>query len=178
MFKKLLILLMFLFSCCFAAYEPYLPKGSLIKVQTKVPYTTQNLEVGSKVYFIAPSDVWVSEKKVIEKGDIFEGFVSMLKLPVQGINAAMSIDIVDIVKLDGSTYEFSGRLIFSSSHILGGNLTNPLSYNKTIHPRKVYGNPWGGTLQYVPSGEYEFGQHVGIGYRDLLFIETLEDYYN
>jgi hypothetical protein len=60
---------------------------------------------------------------------------------------------------------------------LGGNLTNPASYNTTIHPRKVYGNHWGGALQYVPSGEYEFGHHVGIDMRDNIFVQIDEDYY-
>ena len=148
-----------------------------IKVYTKKPLNTQNLEEGSKVYFIAPSDVWVLEQKAVEKGDIFQGHVSMLKMPVQGVNAAMSVAITEIIKQDGEKIDLKGRIIFSGTDVLGGNLTNPASYNTTIHPRKVYGNHWGGTLQYVPSGEYEFGHHVGIGSRDSIFVQIDEDYY-
>lgn len=162
---------------CFA-YEPYIPKGTMVKVYTKIPLSTEHLEEGSLVYFINPSDVWVVEKKMIEKGEIFKGYVSMLKMPVQGVNAAMSITITEIVNPKTKTRnEIQGRIIFSNSDILGGGLTNPASYNTTIHPRKVYGNIWGGSLQYVPSGEFEFGQHVHINQRDNIFVQFDEDYY-
>ena len=160
-------------------YAPYLQKGTLVKVQTRMPLSTEHLEEGSKVYFIAPSDVWVLEKKAIAKGDIFQGYVSMLKMPVQGVNAAMSITITDVI--NPKTKEINpinGRIIFfGGSDVLGGNLTPPASYNTTIHPRRVYGNYWGGTLQYVPSGEYEFGRHVRIVQRDNIFVQFDEDYY-
>ena len=172
----LIILTIFVTNICFA-WEPYLQSGSLVKVYTKVPLSTEHLEEGSRVYFIVPADVWVLEQKAIEKGDIFQGYVSMLKMPVQGVNAAMSITITDLIKPNGEKYPVKGRLIFSNSDVLGGNLTNPASYNTTIHPRKVYGNIWGGALQYVPSGEYEFGQHVGIDMRDNIFVQFDEDYY-
>ena len=177
--KLLLIILTFLISIPFCfGWEANLAKGSLVKVYTKIPLTTEHLELGSKVYFIVPADVWVVEKKAIAKGEIFIGEVSMLKMPTQGINAAMSIKITDII--NPKTKEkrsIQGRIIFGDSDVLGGNLTNPASYNTTIHPRKVYGNIWGGTLQYVPSGEYEFGRHVTVSQRDNLFVQFDEDYY-
>ena len=185
MAKKLLFLFFIIFvtNIFFLAkseeYRHFMPKGSMVKVYTKIPLSTKNLEEGSEVYFIAPSDVWVVEKKAIKKGDIFLGHVSMLKMPIQGVNAAMSIDITDII--DKNTNEkipIKAKLIFSNGEeILGGDLTNPASYNTTIHPRRVYGNRWGGTLQYVPSGEYEFGQHVNITQRDSVFVRFDEDYY-
>ncbi len=175
--KILLIFLTLVLPNCVFAFEPYLPKGSLVKVYVKKIYSTQGLEEGSRVYFIVPSDVWVLEKKAVEKGDIFEGYVSMLKLPVQGVNAAIKIDIDTIIKLNGEKRDIKGKVLFSGSDVFGGTLTNPASYNTTIHPRKVYGNHWGGSLQYVPSGEYEFGQHVYFGPRDNLLIEIGEDYY-
>ncbi len=179
MLKKILLIFLTLFTLNIIVYafDAYLPKGSIVKVYSKKIFSTQSLEEGSRVYFIAPSDVWVLEKKAIEKGDIFQGYVSMLKMPVQGVNAAISITIDSIVKQNGEKRDVSGKIIFSGSDVLGGNLTNPASYNTTIHPRKVYGNHWGGTLQYVPSGEYEFGEHVSFGPRDNLFVEFSEDYH-
>ena len=173
----LIILILFVTNICLA-YEPYIPKGSLVRVYTKVPLSTEHLEEGSQVYFIAPSDVWVVEKKAIAKGEIFLGYVSMLKMPTQGVNAAMSITITSVVNPKTmEKRELNGRIIFSNSDVLGGNLTNPASYNTTIHPRKVYGNIWGGTLQYVPSGEYEFGSHVRIDQRDNIFVQLDENVY-
>ena len=175
--KTLLIILTFFFLSPAFAWQPCVTKGSLIKVFTKIPLSTENLQEGSPVHFIVPNDVWVLENKAIAKGDIFYGYVSMLKLPIQGVNAAMSINITDLVKTDGTKVKIKGRIIFNISTVLGGNLTNPASYNKTIHPRKVYGNIWGGTLQYVPSGEYEFGRHVTVNSRNNLFVELNEDLY-
>ena len=176
--KLLLIFLTIVFLKSFGgSYSPYLPKGTLIKVVPQVTLSTEQLEENSVVYFIAPSDVWVQEEKAVEKGDIFKGYVSMLKMPVLGVNAAMKIKTTDIIKQDGSMYEFNGRIMYKNSDMIGGNLTNPASYNRTVHPRRVYGNPWGGTMQFVPSGEYEEGQHVKINMRDSMFIELDEDYY-
>ena len=179
MLKKLLFIILTLIvtNLFCIAYDEYLPKGSLIKVYAKIPLSTSYLEKGSEVFFVAPSDVWVVETKVIEKGDIFKGYVSNLTMPILGVNASMSVKITTIIDKYGDERDFSGRIIFSGSDVLGGNLTAPASYNKTIHPRKVYGNVLGGTLQYVPSGEYQYGNHVGVSARDNLFIELDEDFY-
>ena len=180
MLKKISLILISILTLgliAFGSYQPYLPKGTLIKVQTRIPLTTEHLEEGSIVYFMVPADVWVLEKKAVAKGDIFRGYVSMLKLPTQGVNAAMSITISDLIHQDGTIEEFNGRIIFANSDVLGGNLTNPASYNKTIHPRRVYKNYFGGTMQYVPSGEYEFGRHIVINMRDSLFVQLDEDFY-
>ena len=180
--KTLLTLIIFILTIFLTiqstlAFSPCLQKGSLIKVYPKQVYSTSALEEGSRVYFISPSDVWVLEQKAIEKGDIFEGYVSMLKMPVQGVNAALKINIDKLIKKDGEEYDINANLLFSGSEVLGGNLTNPASYNKTFHPRKVYGAIWGGTYQYVPSGEYEFGSHVEIDQRSSVFVQFLENYY-
>lgn len=180
MIKKIFLTLLILF--CFksigtmASYTPYIPKGTLVKVYAKVPINTKNLEEGSRVYFISDGDVWVQESKIINKGDLFLGYVDYLKMPVQGVNAALRIKIDTLIQ-QGYQRNLNGRIIFHSTDTLGGNLTNPASYNTTIHPRRVYGNYWGGTLQWVPSGKYEFGNHVGITTRDGVFVQFDEDFY-
>lgn len=176
MLKKFVITFLTILSLSALAYDPYIPKGSLIKVYTKIPLTTEHLEENSVVYFVVPSDVWVQETKAFEAGDIFKGYVSMLKMPVQGVNAAMKIKITDVIKKEGYMEDISGTLIFGNNDTLGGDLTNPASYNKSFFPRKVYGAIWGGTYRYVPSGEYEFGRHMVINMRDNLFVQLDEDY--
>ena len=179
MLKKIFLIFLIFFSTTVFAleYVPYLQKGALIKVYAKTPVSTDSLEEGSIVYFISPVDLWILEQKAIEKGDIFYGYVDMLKMPTKGVNAALSIKIKKIVKLNGEIKDIEGSLIFpNGSKVLGGTLTNPESYNTAVHPRKVYGNIWGGTLQYVPSGEYQFGSHVGVQSRDSLLIRLDEDY--
>ena len=178
--KKIILILLTFINIFYPAYcyTPYLQKGTLIKVFAKEPVTTKNLEEGSVLYFISPADVWVLEKKMISKGDVFQGYVDMLKMPILGVNAALSIKITGISKVDGDKQTLNGKIIFGNSEILGGNLTNPLSYNKSFFPKKVYGNIWGGTYKYVPSGEYEFGQHVRVDSHDSMFVRLDEDYYN
>lgn len=177
--KILLIFLTFFININPAfCFSPYLQKGTLIKVFAKEPITTQNLEEGSVVYFISPADVWVLEDKVINKGDIFKGEVSMLKMPILGVNAALSIKITGIIKTTGEKKSLNGRIIFSNSDVLGGNLTNPTSYNKSFFPKSVYKNRWGGYYKYVPSGEYEVGHHVRIDSHDNIFVQLDEDYEN
>ena len=168
--------MLIIFSYTALGYDPYVPKGTLIKVYTKIPLTTEHLEEGSLVYFTIPSDVWVQEKKAFGAGDIFKGYVSMLKMPVQGVNAAMQIKITDVIKQEGYMENVSGTVIFGNKDTLGGNLTEPASYNKSYFPRKVYGSIWGGTYRYVPSGEYEFGRHMVINMRDSLFVQLDENY--
>lgn len=181
MVKKILLTFLIIFSFlsyknAILAYSPYIPKGMLVKVYAKIPINTKNLEEGSRVYFISPGDVWVQETKMINKGDIFLGYVDYYKMPVQGVNAAMKVKIDAIIQ-QGTEKNMNGRIIFNSSDTIGGTLTNPSSYNKTIHPRRVYGNYWGGTLQWVPSGKYEFGSHVEITTRDSVFVQFDEDFY-
>ena len=176
MLKKFIITFLIFLSTTVFAYDPYVPKGTLIKVYTKIPLTTEHLEEGSAVYFSVPADVWIQETKAFGAGDIFKGYVEMLKMPIQGVNAAMKIKLTNIIKKDGYIEDVSGTLIFGDKDVLGGNLTNPASYNKSFFPRKVYGAIWGGTYQYVPSGEYEFGKHMVINMRDSLFVQLDEDY--
>ena len=82
-------------------YAPYITKGTRVRVYTRIPLTTEHLEIGSIIYFIAPSDVWILENKAIAKGDIFKCYVDTLKMPIQGVNAAMKVTVTDIIKQDG-----------------------------------------------------------------------------
>ncbi len=177
--KIILIFLTLIFTLPVShAYEAHLQKGALIKVYSRTPLSTDSLEEGSIVNFIAQSDLWVLEQKAIEKGDIFWGYVNLLKMPVLGVNGAMGIKIKKIVKTNGQEKDLQGTVIFpNGSETLGGTLTSPASYNTTLHLRRVYGNYFGASQQYVPSGEYQFGSHVGITSRDGVLIRLDDDYY-
>lgn len=146
-----------------------LKEGSFVLVHVTKKFTTDTLQEGDRVYFVAPSDVWLDETKIVPKNSVFLGYVSMLKMPVKGVNAALSIKITNITLPDGSTKEFSGRLTNGKSDVIGGELTPPASYNKMTH---LYQSRlhWSGTTQWVPSGEYEYGQHRGVVPGQNLFI--------
>lgn len=152
-----------------------LKEGAFVLVHATKKFTTETLQEGDAVYFVVPSDVWLDETNIVPKNSIFSGYVSMLKMPVKGVNAALSVKITNITLPDGSTKVFSGRLTNGKSDVIGGELTPPASYNKMTHLYQSRMH-WSGTTQWVPSGEYEYGQHRGVVPGQNLFVVLDEPY--
>jgi len=150
--------------------------GVMIQAYPLKTISTAALNEGDTVYFINPTDLWAYEVKVLPKNTYFRGYVQMLKMPVKGVNAAMVIKITEVILPDGSVKKMDGTVTWMGSGQIGGNLTPPASYNRTVHPRE--GMYWkrAGVLQYVPSGDYEMGQHVTLPTSDAIFIRLDEDY--
>lgn len=153
-----------------------LDKGTFVLVYSKKTLSSETMQEGDRVYFISPADVWVNETNIVPENSVFVGYVSMLKMPIKGINAAFSIKITHIILPNGETKNFSGRISNGKSDILGGELAPPASYNKMAHPYQSRWH-WSGTTQWVPSGEYEYGRHRGITPGQKLFIVLDEPYY-
>lgn len=151
-------------------------KGVMIQAYPLKTITTAALDEGDIVYFINPSDLWAYEINVIPKNSYFRGYVEMLKMPVKGINAAMVIRITEVILPDGTIKRIGATVTQSGTPQIGGNLTPPASYNKTVHPRE--GMYWkrAGVLQYVPSGDYEMGMHVTLPTSDPVYIILDEEY--
>lgn len=153
----------------------YLSKNSFIPIQPVKPLSTSVYEEGDIVKFIVPSDLWLEEYKIVPKNSIVKAQITMLKMPITGINAAMKLKTISITYPNGNTYEIKGDIAYKGEIQIGGNLTPPASYNKALHPRK--GEYYNGVIaQYVPSGEYEFGQHVTIMPSETLQIILNEDF--
>ncbi len=178
--KKYAAVLIFIFvffgiSAIVYGAEVYLPKNSFIPVYPSKVLSTSTLNEGDDFYFIVPSDLWIEETKIIPKNSIIKGKVSMLKMPVTGINAAIKINTTEIIFPSGRTYPLLGEISYRGETQIGGNLTPPLSYNKTLHPRK--GEYYNAVIaQYVPSGEYEFGQHITIMQNEIMQVVIGEDF--
>ncbi|MCD8025160.1 MAG: hypothetical protein LUE64_06460 [Candidatus Gastranaerophilales bacterium] len=172
--KILLFLILILQASCFAQVM-YLAKDTFIPVYPSKSLSSSVLEEGDTFYFIVPSDLWIEEYKIIPKNSIVKGIVTLHKMPVTGINAAMEIDAVEIAFPDGNRYSVKGKIAYKGETRIGGDLTPPASYNKSLHPMK--GEYFNGVLaQYVPSGEYEFGQHITILTGELLQVVLEEDF--
>ncbi len=152
-----------------------LDKGAFILVYTKKTLSTDTLQEGDRVYFISPADVWVNETNIIPKNTIFTGYVSMLKMPIKGVNAAIKFKITHLTLPNGETRELNGYISNGKSDIIGGEMTPPASYNKMTHLYQSRWH-WSGTTQWVPSGEYEYGQHRGVKPGQNLFV-VLENPY-
>ncbi len=152
-----------------------LEKGSFVLVETKKILSTQTLQEGDTVYFIAPQDTWLDEINIVPKNSIFTGYVSMLKMPVKGINAAIKFKITHITLPNGETHEFDGVITDGKSDMIGGELAPPASYNKMTHLYQSRWH-WSGTTQWVPSGDYEYGQHRGVKPGQKLFVVNESPY--
>jgi len=188
--KKILIkififfLMLFTFILCgkkaFAAVHfedsSVISKGVLIQAYPLKTITTAALNEGDFVYFVVPSDLWGYEVNILPKNTKLRGYVEMLKMPIKGINAAMVIRITEAIQPDGTIRRMNALVTHNNSSQIGGTLTPPASYNKTIHPRKGMYWKGAGVLQYVPSGDYEMGIHVTLPTNEAVFIRLEEDY--
>lgn len=152
-----------------------LNKGAFVLVYAKKVLSSATMQEGDQVYFVSPADIWVNETNIIPKNAVFVGYISMLKMPIKGVNAAFSIKITNIILPQGSVRNFAGTISNGSSDIIGGELTPPASYKKTIHPYKSR-LKWSGTTQWIPSGEYEFGEHSAITPTQKMFVVLDEPY--
>lgn len=153
----------------------YLSKDAFIPIHPTKTLSTSVYEEGDVVYFIVPSDLWIDEFKIIPKNSIVKANIDMLKMPITGINATLKIKTKEIIYPTGERYQINGSVAYKGEKQIGGNLTPPLSYNKALHPRK--GQYYNGVVaQYVPSGEYEFGQHITIMPNEILHIILEEDF--
>jgi len=155
--KKFLLTLIFLLSCANA--QIVIPEGVIFKGYTLSHIDSATYQIGDKVRFINLEDVWMEEYNFLPKSSIFFGEIEDLTRPIRGINAAMKIKIYKIVTPNKTTYPIKAHVIYKGKTQLGGELTPPLSYNRMPHKTQGFGL---GALQYVPSGEYAFGEHVKI----------------
>ena len=175
--KKFLITLLIIICNNFAFADIVIPKGSIFQVYPNQIISTMLNEEGESVVFINPVDIWAGDTKIIPVNAQFKGFINFLKLPSKGINGALGFQITEIVYPTGEIFQTSAHIEQNGQSMLGGDLTPPASYRYTIQTQRPIGWFGGqkGVLQYVPTGEYEFGIHKTIGPKDLLFIVLDED---
>lgn len=168
--------LIFLQSISFAeVFNAFLSKNSFVPIQPVKTLSTATYEEGDSVYFIVPTDIWLEEYKIIPKNSIVKAKITMLKMPITGVNATMKLEAQSITFPNGEVHTINGGISYRGELQIGGNLTPPLSYNKALHPRK--GEYFNGVVaQYVPSGEYEFGQHITIMPSETFYIVLSEDF--
>lgn len=166
---KKLFLLAFLLLIVFAplAQSAEVLKGTMVMVYSKKPISTEFYQENDFVYFINPVDVFQGEENIFPKNSIFIGYVNFLKLPVQGVNGAIGIKITEVIFPNGKKQKINATIHHQGEAKIGGSLTPPASYNKSIH----YWKGWQrGAIQLVPSGEYEFGKHTTIPVNEGLFV--------
>ncbi len=176
-YSFIVLLLCFTPFCAISEEIVIIPKGTALRVYPSEVLSTMINQEGDRVVFVNQADMWVEEINAIPANTKLEGYVSTVKMPVKGVNGAIGFTVDRMVFSDGRQLQINAVVQSNGQNLIGGDLTPPASYNYTIQSQKPYGWFGGlkGVLQYVPSGDYEFGKHTTVGPRDPLFIIFQED---
>ena len=130
--------------------------GTFIPVMNTSEISTQNCPEGFKTMFIATNDMYLNDVNVIPQNTVFYGYVEDLHEPVIGTNGSMKIKIVKMIYPDGFETPIRGYIYNSNNNILGGEMSEPVKYEKIPHYQTRYK---AATLQLRPGRERKMGVH-------------------
>lgn len=165
--KLLLTLFIILFgSFCFAAdnyglrdYDGIeIAKGTFIPAISAQEISTQYCDVGTELKFISASDLYLHETNVIPLNTEFFGVIEKINEPIVGTNASMIIKITKLRFVDGFELPVRGYLYVNNSVVIGGELTEPATYEKKPSYRQGFKCMSG----YVPGPARKMGEHTVI----------------
>lgn len=144
-----------------------LAKGTFIPVINTQEISTAYCDVGTKLKFISTSDLYLYDTNIIPKETEFFGYIEKINEPVVGTNASMIIKISRLKMPDGFEMPLKGYLYVNNSLLIGGELTQPTTYDKKPSFRQGY-YPMVG---YVPGPTRQMGEHKVIAAgADLLVV--------
>lgn len=175
LFLALFIFIFIITGTCFAYGNEVLrdydgiemPKGSFIPVISAQQISTESVDVGTKVKFFSTSDLYLYETKIIPQNTEFTGIVEKVNEPVIGTNASMSIRVTRLKLPDGFEIPMRGYIYCNNSVIIGGELTEPASYDKKPSYRQGYKLMVG----FVPGPTRRMGEHTVVASgADLLIL--------
>lgn len=146
-----------------------LAKGVFIPVISTQEISTSYCDVGSQVKFISTSDLYLYETNVIPQNTEFFGYIEKLNEPIVGTNASMVIKIAKLRFSDGFELPVKGYICLNNSTLIGGELTEPATYEKKASCRQGFKTMMG----YVPGPVRKMGEHTVIASgADLLILLT------
>jgi len=163
--KKLLLILfiMLVGSFCFAnensGLRDYngieLAKGTFIPAISAQEISTAYCDVGTTLKFISTSDLYLYNNNVIPQNTEFFGYIEKLNEPIIGTNASMVIKIAKLRFIDGYELPVRGYIYVNNSSLIGGELTDPTTYDKTASYRQGFKTMYGLT----PGPSRRMGEH-------------------
>lgn len=162
--RLLFVFLMFVFtlSCAFADSaqlrnynEIEIPKGTFIPVISTQEISTAYIDVGTKVKFIATTDLYLYDTNVIPRQSEFQGYIDKINEPVIGTNASMIIKVSKLKLPDGFEIPMKGYICVNGNYLIGGELTPPASYDRKPSFRQGYIPQVG----LVPGPTRQMGEH-------------------
>lgn len=170
MLKRLLVLFfIFITSACFAneptlrGYTDYeIPAGYHIPIMNLQEFSTAMTEEGELLKFVVTNDIYVFDKKIIPQGTKLTGHIEKKNEPIRGTNAAMKIFINKMYLPDGYEIPIKAYIYSANNNKLGGELTQPETYNKQPHYQRWTMFRAMGVIQYVPGDKRRMGEHLTI----------------
>lgn len=153
-------------------YDPVeLRAGTFIPVLNAQEISTQYCNEGYKVRFIATTDIFMYETKIIPEDTLFEGYIEKMNEPVVGTNGSMIIRISKMILPDNYELPMKGYIYTSNNNLIGGGISEPAEWVKMPH----YQNRLKGvaSLQIKPGEKRKMGEHTTLqSGLDLIIILT------
>ena len=145
--------------------------GTFIPVISAQEISTQYNSEGYKVKFIATTDLFMYETKIVPENTLFEGYIEKMNEPVIGTNASMIIRIAKMILPDGYELPMKGYIYTSNNNLIGGGVSEPENWIRMPHyQQRLKGTA---TLQIKPGERRKMGEHTTLpSGLDLLIILT------
>ena len=145
--------------------------GTFIPVISALEISTQYNSEGYKVQFIATTDLFMYDTKIVPENTLFDGYIEKMNEPVIGTNASMIIRIAKMILPDGYELPMKGYIYTSNNNLIGGGVSEPENWIRMPHyQQKLKGTA---TLQLKPGERRKMGEHTTLpSGLDLLIILT------
>lgn len=170
MFRKIVLIFLLFITCASFASAPKLrdyneytiPAGYFVEIMSLQEFSTAYTEEGENLNFVTTNDIYLFNKNVIPQGTKLNGYIEKKNEPIRGTNAAMTVFINRMCLPDGYEIPIKAYISTTNGNKIGGELTEPETYNKVPHYQRWSMFRAYGVLQYVPGDKRRMGEHVTI----------------
>ena len=168
--KHILTILILLVSSIALASEPVLrdyteyqvPAGYFIPIMSLQEFSTSYTEENEPLNFVTTNDIYIFDKNIIPKGSKLTGFIEKKNEPIRGTNASMKVFINKMYLPDGFEIPIKAYISTANNNLIGGELTQPETYNRIPHYQRWTMFRAMGVLQCVPGDKRRMGEHVTV----------------
>ena len=170
MFRKFIVALVMLIGAVVFASEPRLrdydeykiPAGYFIPIMSMQEFSTAYCEEGESLNFVTTSDIFIFDKNIIPQGTKLTGYIEKKNEPIRGTHAMMKVFINKMFLSDGFEIPIKAYIYTANDNKIGGNMTEPLTWNKIPHYQRWTMFRAQGVLQCVPGDQRKMGEHITI----------------
>lgn len=144
-------------------YNEYqIEAGYHIPIMSLQEFSTAYTEEGEKLKFVTTNDIYLFDKNIIPQGCKLEGFIEKKNEPIRGTNASMKVFINKLYLTDGYEIPIKAYISTSNNNLIGGELTEPETYDRMPHYQRWTMFRAYGVLQCVPGAQRRMGEHITI----------------